>query len=217
MIIYNRRFWLACTFFIFILMIAACFYLKNIQLSTRFEDFYPKKSNQWATYKAYTNIFGEDKNKIFIPVYNEKSVFDTQFIQKMSRFSDTIRSLPITEKVICPTHIMIPRRSPFGIIYTPLLHQHNAQKLKHDSLRLKKLSLLHDLFLSRDEKALLLVVAYEEGLTDAMYQEYFSEIREKQSRAGLSASLLGNGYLELVYKTFLQTEIRVSILLTFSF
>lgn len=215
MVFFQKKYWLASCFFTFTLVIVACFYLKDIQLSTSFEDFFPKKSQQWTNYNKYTSIFGDDHNKVYLPIYYEKSIFDTEFVQRVGQFTDSLRSLPITKSVISPTHIMLPRRSPFGTFFTPLLNRNDADKLLNDSIQLKELPLLRDLFFSGNEKGLLVIVTYQGQLEDFEYQEYFSEIKQIIARMELSASLMGNGYLEIAYKTLLQREMVVAGLLSF--
>lgn len=110
---------------------------------------------------------------------------------------------------------MLPKRTPFGTFFYPLLNKYNDQLLQQDSTQLKELSLLHDLFFSNDDKGLLLVVVYEEGLEEGAYQDYFQTIQQLIYSMDLSADILGNGYLEMVYKTFLQKEMGIAALLSF--
>lgn len=217
MIFLTKQGWYGTTILGLLFLIGACFYLDEVKLNTQFEDFFPKKSVAWETYGNYTSLFGDDQNQLFIAIYHSKSVFEVPFLQKLDAFSDSLKQHPATKNILSPTDLKIPLPTSFGVFSSQLLSKNDAEQLISDSIRLAKFPIIHDLFFSKDNTAVVLKAGYDTDLTETELQNYFSNVKDLLTQYELEGTLLGNGYLEWSFKQFLQNEMGIVALLSLFF
>ena len=198
------------------------FFLKDLRFNYVFEDFFPIGDPDLEYYREFRSIFENDNNYLLIGLENHPSIFDPAFLQRVDSLAYDLQNLEEVNTAISITGSKRLIISRAGLYQLPYLYVDQPSRYQQDSTVIYQSPLLNETLVSRDGKALAIIVKHEEVST----KEESDGLADKI--VGLVKSydfdtyhLAGKVHAQQVFITKLQTELvtflSASIVLIVSF
>ncbi|TFV97185.1 RND transporter [Algoriphagus kandeliae] len=145
-----------------------------------FEQFFPQDDEDLGFYQSYAQQFGEDNDYLLLAFENQgKEPWETDFLNRFQLLQREIEKLENVDTTLSVLNLKQPRISPFGIRLVPVV------SIGQEPQKVNRLDFpLMDKFISKDGKALLLLVrnlkniSKEEG--DILYGQILEKISESK-------------------------------------
>jgi len=110
------------------------FLASRIHFDYRMDALFPKNDPQLAYYQAFKDSFSSNDEYIALGIYNEKGLFQEDFLQKLDAFEQEMIAYPTVYKVISLTNLRWLR--VYGMGYRreiPLVHLKQPERYAADS------------------------------------------------------------------------------------
>jgi predicted RND superfamily exporter protein len=117
-----------------------------------FEKFFPPSDTETEYYEQFRKDFENDYDFMFIGLKSRSGIYDTSFLQKVNRLTDTLLTLKNVQQINSITNIKLPVMVGGGLGYNKLVHFHNDSLLKIDSIKHNQTHELRGSFISEDQK-----------------------------------------------------------------
>ena len=145
--------------------ILCAFYIKNIRFNYDFEAFFPNEDNELEVYETHRNRFEWDNEFVLIAIENKAGIFKKDFLQKVESFSNDLKTIKYTDRVISPTNIKNISLSGIVPIQKRLLHIEDESLYKEDSSTIYNTPELIGSFFPNDAKSISIFIKTDEGLS----------------------------------------------------
>lgn len=152
-------------FLVAVLTIGSVFALRTIRFDYDFESFFPTNDPDLDTYLQFRKTFEYDNEFVLLAIENQKGIFDSTFLDKVSRLTDSLRQLPDITRITSPTELDNLVLSDLGPIRVPYLHVYEPARYRDDSALIYQSEELVGSFFSKDARSLCLFIKTTEGIT----------------------------------------------------
>ncbi len=132
--------------------------LSDLKIELDFSNYLPAHSPELKFYNEYREDFGTKDDFLTIGIYRSGGIFDSIFLNKLSRLTDSCKTLPLVRKVNSLTTISQPIKTPFGMVVRPLLRLDSIETISQDRTRITSSPLLKNRFVSHDETTTTIVL-----------------------------------------------------------
>lgn len=139
----------------------------NIRFDYNFENFFPKDDKDLEFYLDYREQFEYDNEFALIGIENGKGIFDKTFLEKVDRFSDSLKNIPNITRVLSPTQVKHPIIGPLGAIEAPYIHIDQPERYKEDSVYIYSSKELNGTLFARDAKSVTIFLKIKDELHKA--------------------------------------------------
>ena len=142
-----------------------CFSNKKIQFNYDFEAFFPNEDNELEVYQTHRNRFEWDNEFVLIGIENKAGIFKKDFLQKVESFSNDLKTLRYTDRIISPTNIKNISLSGLAPVQKRLMHIEDESLYTEDSTNIYNTPELIGSFFPTDAKSLSVFIKTDEGLS----------------------------------------------------
>ena len=194
----------------------AGYYAAQLRFNYNFNDFYPAGDPDLNYYQGYTRRFGNDNDYLLLGVEAPRggTVFDPAFLTRVATLARLTRGLPHVRSVTALTTLSNPVVEGLGVYELPYLHPADPSRRAADSSLIFRTPGLVGNVLSRDARALALVLQLTPDLEKPPGDSLLTALRQGLARAGLPAArthLAGRVVAQSVFVDRLQRELVVFI------
>lgn len=146
----------------------AAYRLSLLGFDYNFESFFPRNDKDTEFFKDYRTKFGTDNDFVLIGIRNEGGIFQKEFLDKLKRLTDTIKTLPDVKEVLSPVTIQEPIRDPLlgTITEIPYLRYDQPETYSKDSVRIFRTPELVGNLFGEDGKSVCLIISHTELIED---------------------------------------------------
>jgi len=141
-----------------------------------FEHFFPENDPDLAYFLEFRETYENDNDYMLIAIVNNEGVFDADFLQKATHFSNELKKLNHIEKVISPTQLQQPIFNSLGFMEVPLLHVDDTSKYKNDQLRIEKSTEYNKTLFAEDFNSMCIVIHNQQIITKKASDELLNNI-----------------------------------------
>jgi predicted RND superfamily exporter protein len=202
----------------------AVYLVLGLSFSYDFEAFFPKDDPATSTYLEFRDKFETDNDFVIIAIENEKGIFDSTFMRKVSDLSDSLVHIESIEEVRSPTNLMEYYQDPFlgSVFEIPVIDPAMPEQFDADSSRIYQEGQWVGLFFSEDGKSIAINLKHTQKLSkekcDALSQSLEAMVAKfKFDRTHLIGRAFGQRmYVELMMQE-LFLFISMSLVLTIIF
>ena len=145
--------------------IICAFQIKKIQFNYDFEAFFPNEDNELEVYQTHRNRFEWDNEFVLIGIENKAGIFKKDFLQKVESFSNDLKTIRYTDRIISPTNIKNISLSGLAPIQKRLMHIEDESLYTEDSTNIYSTPELIGSFFPTDAKSLSVFIKTDEGLS----------------------------------------------------
>lgn len=145
--------------------IICAFQIKKIQFNYDFEAFFPNEDNELEVYQTHRNRFEWDNEFVLIGIENKAGIFKKDFLQKVESFSNDLKTLRYTDRIISPTNIKNISLSGLTPVQKRLMHIEDESLYTEDSTNIYNTPELIGSFFPTDAKSLSVFIKTDEGLS----------------------------------------------------
>jgi predicted RND superfamily exporter protein len=173
-----------------------------------FEKFFPPGDTETEFYKNYREEFESDYDFLLIGVRSKKGIYDTTFLQKLEKLTDTLQTIEFVTDVRSLTNLRMPVMVGGGFGAKKYIHLHNDSLLKVDSLKLNQTKELEGSFISSDQKSTCIFLQNVGQLSKKKSDSLLVQIERITKAAGFDeVHLAGKIKAQQVYLSRMQKEI----------
>lgn len=173
-----------------------------------FEKFFPPDDTETDFFENYRKEFSNDYDFLLIGVSTTKSIYDTTFLKKIDRLTDTLSTIPFVTDVRSITNLRMPVMAGGGIGSKKYVRFENDSLLKIDSIKLNQTKELEGSFISTNQKSTCLFLQTQEKLSKKKSDSVITQIERITSAAGFEeVHLAGKIKAQQVYLSRMQKEI----------
>ena len=144
--------------FLIVVTIVQGFFASRLVFNYDFESFFPKNDPELEFFQKHREKFGNDNDFLLVAVSNKKSVFDTLFLQRVSKLTNDIKQAPN----VADAYSLVTAKNQLitfsGPIEVPYLHLHDPTKLANDSSLIFTYPDLVGTLISKDAKHLCVFI-----------------------------------------------------------
>jgi predicted RND superfamily exporter protein len=175
-----------------------------------FEHFFPQNDPDLEYFLDFRKTYENDNDYILIAIGSDDGVFNVDFLQKATDFSNDLKKLNHVERIISPTHIKQPIFNAFGFIEIPLLHINDSSKYANDRLRIQKSKEYAGTLFSKDLNSICIVVHNTQIITKKASDELLNDIENLIKKYDFdSVHYAGKIRGQKTYLTKMKTELIV--------
>ena len=145
--------------------IICAFQIKKIQFNYDFEAFFPNEDNELEVYQTHRNRFEWDNEFVLIGIENKAGIFKKDFLQKVESFSNDLKTIRYTDRIISPTNIKNISLSGLAPVQKRLMHIEDESLYTEDSTNIYSTPELIGSFFPTDAKSLSVFIKTDEGLS----------------------------------------------------
>lgn len=142
--------------------------LTKLGFDYNFESFFPRRDKDTDFFYAHRNKFGTDNDFVLLGIKNEKGIFEKDFLLKVKRLVDTVRTFDDVKEVISIIDMKEPIRDPLmgTVIEVPYLRIEKDSLYPKDSVRIYNSEQLVGNLVSKDAKSLCVMINHTELIKD---------------------------------------------------
>lgn len=150
-----------------VITISALWLCRSIKFDYNFESFFPKGDDDLEFYLDYRQQFEYDNEFALIGIENSSGIFDRTFLEKVERFSDSLRHVPDIVRVLSPSDIKHPVIGPIGAVEVPYLHIDDPAQYKADSAYIYNSRELRGTLFAKNAKSVTIFLKIKDELHKA--------------------------------------------------
>lgn len=154
----------------------AGFLASKLTFDYDFEHFFPQNDPDLEYFLEYRDTYENDNDYILISIGRNGSIFNYNFLQKATDFSNELKNLTHVESIISPTQIKQPIFNALGFIEIPLLHVNDSTKYANDKIRILKSKEYIGTLFSKDLSSICIVVHNSQIITKKASDELLENI-----------------------------------------
>lgn len=200
------------------------FTASRVRFDYDFEAFFSQTDPETKYFFEHRSRFETDNDFIFIALENEPSIFDIDFLKKVSAFVKDLEQDSLVVNVQSLTNMEEYVKTPFSaaVLSRPYIHLNDASKLKKDSVRIYSHPEIANNFLDENATALLIIVKHKQYMSQKNCDNIKASIdkllkKHKLSDFQYAGRAIGTGYYinQMIYETGL--FIGLSFILVIAF
>lgn len=195
----NTRISKLILFVVAIITLGAAYQITTLRFDYEFENFFPTDDPDLDFYYEFRDKFETDVDFVLIALYNEKGIFQEDFLSQAREMRDGLLKLPRIDGVQSPFDPMAFALGPFGPIEIPYLHPDRPSLYASDSLKIFTRRKGVGTLISEDAKSIAMVVDIEQNLskleTDTVYIDMMSVIDQYEyDEIHMAGKVIGQAY-----------------------
>lgn len=140
------------------------------------EKFFPKNDKEGKRFEEFRQEFGSDYDYLLIGIGNEKSIYDTAFLNRVGLLSDSLANLDGIQSVISLPRMEVPVFGGLMPGRKKLLHLKDPELLKEDSALISKAGMFEGSLIGRGNRSLCLYVQTDPGISKKRSDEVLATI-----------------------------------------
>jgi uncharacterized protein len=202
---------------------AVCLVL-GLSFSYDFEAFFPKDDPATSTYLEFREKFETDNDFVIIAIENEKGIFDSTFMRKVSALSDSLIHIESIEEVRSPTNLMEYYQDPFlgSVFEIPVIDPALPEQFDADSSRIYQEGQWVGLFFSEDGKSIAINLKHTQKLSKEKCDALSQSLESMVAKFNFDRThLIGRAFGQRMYVELMMQElflfISMSLVLTILF
>ena len=166
-------------FFLFLAGLIGFFLsIPGMKINYDMKHFLPDKNLENEFYRQYCEKFNITENQVLVGITNEQNILTHSFLKRLKSFHDSVSRLPAVISVNSIINLKELVSTPLGYLPIPYVHLSEPCRLKEDSLRITHSHYILGRFISRDFRAVSIIVNIQEN-TCAANKEYLVDQVEK--------------------------------------
>jgi predicted RND superfamily exporter protein len=185
-------------FFLTAALTGAVFLLPGLEIRLDADDYFPDKDPDLAFYNYMTSELGDEDDFLLLAVHRKEGIFDSVFLARFQAFTLDAARLPHITAARSLANLNDLKRTPFGVLSTPLLHISNPTLYSSDSLKILADERLLERLVSLDLKTLNVILELDDQLSGKEAESLISSIEQlKREYAFPEVHLMGRKYFEV--------------------
>jgi predicted RND superfamily exporter protein len=190
----------------------------KIGIDYNFENFFPRNDKDTEFFNEHRKKFGTDNDFILIGIKNYKGIFHKDFLDKIKRLTDTLKTIQYVKEVVSPVTIKENVRDPLmGFVNEiPYLRYDNPETYAVDSSRIYQTQELVGNMFSKDGKSLCVIIATQEKIKDEECIQISRDISGLQNIFKFDEYHLGGRSISQAYYTSVM-KVDIVLLLVAAF
>jgi len=198
-----------------LLAIASIYFVLQLKFTFDFEQFFPTGDPDLEFFKEFIEDFETDDNFMLIAAQRENGVFNQAFLKDFHDLTLKSRQLSYITESQSLTKLVLPIKTPFGLITVPAIHIDKPSKYKKDSLKLIKDPRFVNNLISEDGTALVVALKTKNRLSLAEADTLMSEINQLVDHYDFEEShILGTAYFQSELVKMSKREVLVSAIIS---
>jgi predicted RND superfamily exporter protein len=150
-----------------VITVAAVWMCNSIKFDYNFENFFPRGDDDLEFYLDYRERFEYDNEFALVGLENSSGIFDSTFLSKVDRFSDSLKNIENITRVLSPTQVKHPIIGPLAAIEAPYLHIDQPERYKEDSVYIYNSRELAGTLFSDDARSVTIFLKIKDELHKA--------------------------------------------------
>lgn len=196
----------------------AAWRITKIGIDYNFENFFPRNDEDTDFFNEHRERFGTDNDFILIGIKNSEGIFKKEFLNKVKKLTDTLKTVYNVKEVVSPVTIKETVRDPLmGFTNEiPYLRYENPATYSVDSVRIYNTQELVGNMFSKDGKSLCIIIAHTEKIKDEECIRISGDINKILSELGFDEFHLGGRSISQAYYTSVM-KVDIIVLLVAAF
>ncbi len=173
-----------------------------------FEKFFPPGDQETEFFEKFRENFENDYDFLLIGLSSPKGIYDTTFLQKVNKLTDTLKTIPYVVDVTSITNLSMPVVAGGSRGSKKYVHLHNDSLLKIDSIRLNQTNEFSGSLISNDQKTTCIFLQTEEKLSKNKSDQLIDQIEKTVAISDIEeVHMAGKIKAQQVYLSRMQKEI----------
>lgn len=190
----------------------------NLKTDVDFKQYFPKGEPALVNYESFAKKMGASDNLLVIAITNEKSVFDSIFLNRISQLQLFIDSIPEIRN--SSSILTLKNYKNYGLGFLEkkaYLKPLPTKNYTRDSLTIFKDFQLTQHFITKDSKTIKIILKVPDVIPLSQMDTIVQKIDAKTSNLKLkNVHILGRKFIESEYKKLINKELKSSLLLCFA-
>lgn len=148
-----------------ILSLLFVFAAASLRFDYDFENFFPTGDEDLEFFLEYRTQFENDNDYLLIGIRNKEGIFRQEFLTKLDSVTRALDSLDLSREVISITKLTNPILGPFGVLEPPVLHIHEPERYKQDSLQIYRNESLVGTLVAPAIPAIAILINHEQQIS----------------------------------------------------
>ncbi len=177
--------------------------ITKIGFDYNFENFFPRRDKDTDFFNEHRKKFGTDNDFILIGIKNNEGIFEKDFLLKVKRLTDTLKTITHVKEVVSPVTIKENIRDPLMGFSNeiPYLRYEDPVNYATDSIRIFRTQELVGNLFSKDGKSICIIIAHTEKITDMDCKQISEDIAGLQKIFKFDEYHLGGRSIGQAYYT----------------
>lgn len=159
------------------IVVWCAFSISKLKFSFDLERFFPDGDEDLSFYMDFRNQFSPDNDFILIGIKNNEGVFEQDFLNDLSSFTDSLEQLQYVSQVVSPTNVKNLIIGPMGAMSIPYVHPNDSAKFFNDSIRVFQDEKLVDVLFSKNGKSVCINLITERSLSKDKSDQLLKELK----------------------------------------
>ncbi len=173
----NKRFRRTLAVFWLLSLAFFGYQVTGLKVSFEFEKLFGEENSDRQFYEQHLEVFGYDNDYLLVIVEAQSSVFDSVFLQKVSKWSKQSKKVEGVESLVSPVEIPHLIKSPLGITAIALIHSNSPARYASDSVRIYSHP-IYKTFFSENAKALLIQITHKHFKSPQEEKEFITQLNK---------------------------------------
>jgi uncharacterized protein len=192
------------------------YFVTTLRFDYDFEKMFPLGDPDLEYFYEFREKFGNDNDYLLLGIKNEQGIFNKDFLNRLDSLTNQISRLDDVEKVLSPTNLKNPVVSPAGLFQLPVLHVHQPERYKDDSVLIYKDPGMIRSFFSEDGKSVALLIQHTQMIKKDPADALTKNIESLTDYYHFDqAHLAGKAKAFGVYIDIMQTELMIFMGISF--
>jgi len=150
-----------------LITLASVYFMTQLTFDYDFEKFFPQNNPNTAYFEEHRKTFESDNDFVLIGIYNEKGIFQKDFLQQLDALTESLNKVQRITNVQSPTNLRFNMVEPLfrTVTKVPYIHVNDPERYYNDSIRIYKSEELIGNHFSADGKAVGFVLKTTEYLS----------------------------------------------------
>jgi len=146
----------------------AVYRLTKIGFDYNFESFFPRNDKDTDFFNEHRKKFGTDNDFVLIGIRNDEGIFQQDFLRKLQRLTDTLKTFPDVKDVTSPVTVKEAIRDPLlgNVTEIPYLRPDDPSLYSKDSVRIFRTPELVGNLFAKDGKSVCIIITHTEKIKD---------------------------------------------------
>ncbi|MEL6558287.1 MAG: MMPL family transporter [Bacteroidota bacterium] len=200
-----------------LLVVLSGSFLTKISFNFDFESFFPVGHPDREVFLEFKDRFDYDNDFLLITLKNRKGIFKSEFIEKLAKIADEIKSLNNTDEIISPTNIAIPVKTSFGLSKIQVLHPSDENGLVADSIRLVNNGTFEKNLFSIENQSVIIKIRHKHFDDFQTSENYVNDVKRILTEADINDYYLaGRSSVQSEFVELIKTDFGLFIALAFA-
>ncbi len=197
----------------------AIFLFPTLKTDVDFKQFFPKGEPALANYEKFTKTMGSSENILVIAIENKASIFDSLFLKKIVLLQNGIDEFKEIKNSV--SILSLKKYKSYGqgfIEKRSYIESYEPQKMRYDSIQIFRDFEVTQHFITKDAKSIKIILQLSDNLSLIQMDALVKKVDNLVNKLMLQDQhYFGRKYLESEYKKLVNEELKISLILSFTF